>query len=109
KHGEKLPMTALEIQAAAIIAQHPEYHALFMDADAAVARDWTAAQGENNPFLHLSLHLAIEEQLSIDQPSGIRAAVTALHDRLGDHHAAMHHALECLGETLWRAQRDHAA
>jgi hypothetical protein len=106
KQQERLPMTELEIKAGAIVGQHPEYHAVFADADAALARDWGVADGEANPFLHLSLHLAIEEQLAIDQPTGIRAAISALQARLGDPHAATHRALECLGEALWRAQRD---
>ena len=58
-----------------------------------------------NPFLHLSLHLAISEQVSIDQPPGIRAAFEALRRRL-DPHEAEHVILECLGETLWRSQRE---
>ncbi len=58
-----------------------------------------------NPFLHLSLHLAIEEQLSIDQPPGIRAAFEAACQHRGDRHDAMHDALECLGEMLFDAQR----
>jgi len=60
--------------AADIVAMHPEYHALLETGEAALAREWTPEDGETNPFLHLSLHLAIEEQLSIDQPPGIRAA-----------------------------------
>ncbi len=106
KHQAGLPGTAIELMAADIIAHHPEYHDLLADADEAIQRDWTPEQGETNPFLHLSLHLAIEEQLSIDQPPGIRAAFSALQHRLGDRHAALHEILECLGETIWRANRD---
>jgi len=104
KRVGKLPATPLETQAADIVALHPEYHAL-MDEDA-LARDWTPEDGEQNPFLHLSLHLAIEEQLSIDQPPGIRAAFESRLRRHGDRHAALHDILECLGETLWRAQHN---
>lgn len=105
KRLEKLPATPLETLAADIIALHPEYHALLAD-PAAIVRDWTPEHGEQNPFLHLSLHLAIEEQLSIDQPPGIRAAFETRLSRDGDRHAALHVLLECLGETLWRAQRE---
>ncbi len=97
--------TALEDLAARIVADHPEYHALIEARDEALARDWTPESGEANPFLHLSLHLAIEEQLSIDQPFGIRAAFDALLARRGERHAALHDVLECLGETIWQAQR----
>ncbi|MGE5469131.1 MAG: DUF1841 family protein [Ignavibacteria bacterium] len=106
KRREKLPATPLETLAADIVELHPEYHALLESGDAAFARDWTPEQGETNPFLHLSLHLAIAEQLQIDQPPGIRAACDALSTKHGDRHAALHDILECLGETIWRAQRD---
>ncbi|HEX8986463.1 MAG TPA: DUF1841 family protein [Rhodocyclaceae bacterium] len=106
KRREKLPATPLETLAADIVALHPEYQPLLESGDAALARDWTPEDGEANPFLHLSLHLAIAEQLQIDQPPGIRAACDALAARHGDRHAALHDVLDCLGETLWRAQRD---
>ena len=108
KRREGLPAEALEIQAADIIELHPEYHALLASGDEALAREWTPEQGETNPFLHLSLHLAIEEQLSIDQPPGIRAIFDQLLARRGDRHAALHDILECLGETVWRAGQDQA-
>jgi hypothetical protein len=109
KHRAREVLTPLEDMAARIVALHPEYQPLFEDADAALARDWTPESGEANPFLHLSLHLAIEEQLSIDQPFGIRAAFEALLARRGDRHAALHVVLECLGETIWQAQRNGGA
>jgi len=107
KRRQGLPATALETQAAAIALQHPEYQGLLED-DGAIERDWSPEDGQTNPFLHLSLHLALEEQLAIDQPPGIRAALTSLQDKLDDRHRALHAAIECLAETLWRAQRDHA-
>lgn len=97
-------LTPMESTAAAIIELHPEYHALLADPDAR-EREFTPEDGVINPFLHLSLHLAIEEQLSIDQPAGLRAAFDAACARRGDRHAALHDALECLGETLFNAQR----
>lgn len=106
KRREALPATPLETIAADIVALHPEYHPLLDAGEDALARDWTPEHGEANPFLHLSLHLAIEEQLSIDQPPGLRAAFESRLQRHGERHAALHDILECLGETLWRAQRD---
>lgn len=107
KRLQALPATPLETIAADIVVLHPEYHPLLEGADA-LTRDWTPEDGATNPFLHLSLHLAIAEQLSIDQPPGIRAAYESRRSRHGDHHAALHDILECLGATLWRAQRDRA-
>lgn len=107
KRREKLPATPLETIAADLIDMHPEYHALLADADA-LQREWTPEDGQTNPFLHLSLHLAVAEQLQIDQPPGIKAACAALAARHGELHAALHDILDCLGETIWRAQRDKA-
>lgn len=104
-----LELTQLQRMAAGIVALHPEYHGLLEGGEAAVAREWTPEQGETNPFLHLSLHLAVEEQLSIDQPPGIVALFASLLLSRTDRHAALHEVLECLGETVWQAQRNAAA
>jgi Domain of unknown function (DUF1841) len=104
KHRERLPLVGAEVTAADIAARHPEYHALLADPGAALDKEWTPEGGQMNPFLHLSLHLAIHEQVSIDQPPGIRAALAALRAKM-EPHAAEHVLLECLGEAIWRAQR----
>ena len=104
KHQERLPLVGAEVAAADLAARHPEYHALLADADGARDKEWTPEGGEMNPFLHLSLHLAIHEQLSIDQPPGIRAAFERLVGRM-DRHDAEHILLEKLAETVWQAQR----
>jgi len=108
KHRERQVLEGAETTAADLIEQHPEYHALLENPEAAVEQEFTPEGGQMNPFLHLSLHLAIADQISIDQPPGIRAAYHALRKRL-DVHEAEHVILECLGETLWRAQRDGSA
>lgn len=105
KHLAREVLTPMESTAANIITMHPEYQALLEDPDS-IDRDFTPEDGVINPFLHLSLHLAIEEQLSIDQPPGLRAAFDAACVRQGERHAALHDALECLGETLFEAQRN---
>lgn len=105
KRSERLVLEPLEDIAAGIVALHPEYQGLLEEGD--VSREFSPEGGETNPFLHLSLHLAIEEQLAIDQPPGIRAAFEQILARLGDRHEALHQVLDCLGETLWRAQRDN--
>ncbi|HUG58154.1 MAG TPA: DUF1841 family protein, partial [Candidimonas sp.] len=55
-------------------------------------------------FLHMSMHLAINEQLSIDQPPGIKAAFQGLL-ATRDAHEAAHVIMEALGEVIWEAQR----
>jgi len=105
KHRERLVLEGAEATAADLIEQHPEYHALLESPQTAIEQEFTPESGQMNPFLHLSLHLAIADQIGIDQPPGIRAAYHALRTRL-EVHQAEHAILECLGETLWRAQRE---
>lgn len=104
KHLERMPLVGAEVTAADLAVRHPEYHALLANPDAALEQEWSPEGGQMNPFLHLSLHLAIHEQVSIDQPPGIRAAFESLRARM-DPHDAEHVLLECLGETIWAAQR----
>ena len=107
KHRERLILEGAEATAADLIAEHPEYHALLESPEAAIEQEFTPEGGQMNPFLHLSLHLAIAEQISIDQPHGIKAAYFALRQKM-DVHDAEHAIMECLGETIWRSQRDKA-
>jgi hypothetical protein len=108
KHRERTLLEGAEVTAADLILQHPEYHSLLENPTAALEQEFTPESGQMNPFLHLSLHLAVAEQVSIDQPPGIRSAYQALRTRL-EVHAAEHAILECLGEALWRAQRQGGA
>jgi hypothetical protein len=105
KYRAGRPLSGLEQKAVAIIALHPEYHAIVEDPERHLPRDYGPEGGEINPFLHLSLHLAVDEQLAIDQPAGLRAEFERLRAKHGDEHAALHDVLECLGETVWQAQR----
>ena len=99
------PMTPMEAVAAPWVAEHPEYHAELADVDAALAASYTVDDGRPNPFLHLSMHLSISEQVAIDQPSGIRQAFGLLAARRGSAHEAQHEVMECLGEMIWASQR----
>ena len=99
------PLVGIETMALDVILAHPEYHEVLDHPEKYRDRDYV---DQPNPFLHMSLHMALEEQLSIDQPPGIAVRFQALARRHGDRHEALHHALECLAETVWRAQRDNA-
>ena len=99
------PLEAIELLASQWIDEHPEYHAEFADVDAALASMTQAEAGRENPFLHLSMHLSISEQCSIDQPRGIRQAVELLAARRNDLHAAHHEVMDCLGRMVWESQR----
>ena len=99
------PMDALETLAGQWLLEHPEYEEDLADLEAALARVYDGAGGRGNPFLHLSMHLSISEQCSIDQPQGIRQAVELLAARRNSLHDAHHEAMECLGQMLWESQR----
>lgn len=100
------PLAGIETLALQVVLLHPEYHELLSHPERVRDRDYV---DESNPFLHMSLHVALEEQLSIDQPPGISALFEGILLNTGDRHSALHEALECLAETVWRAQRERAA
>ena len=99
------PVAGIETIVLDVMLAHPEYHAMLCEPERYRERDYV---DEGNPFLHMSLHVALEEQLSIDQPPGIARHFATLAARAGDRHEALHEAIECLAETVWRAQRDGA-
>ena len=107
KRRAGLPAEPLEHQVADVIAQHPEYHALLESGAAALERDWTPESGQENPFLHMGLHLGLREQVATDRPAGIAALYRELASRHGLH-AAEHRMAECLAEALWLAQRNNS-
>ena len=99
-------LTPLEDLAAQLVAKHPEYHSVLEDVQH-LDTDYSPEQGVANPFLHLMMHLTIEEQISIDQPSGIREHFQRLTRKLDSEHDAQHRMMECLSEMIWLAQRNH--
>ncbi len=105
KYRSGQPLEGLEATALATILLHPEYHAILEQPDRFEDRDYLPEAGEVNPFLHMSLHLALAEQLSIDQPPGIAQRYRALAAKLGSEHDALHKLVDCLAETIWQAQR----
>jgi hypothetical protein len=109
KYRRAESLSPLEQITLELILLHPEYHALLDAPERLHHHDFGPEGGELNPFLHLSLHLAVEEQLSIDQPLGIRGKYDALVKKTGSEHEAKHGVLECLGETIWQAQRTGTA
>ena len=106
KHVAQAPLTPLEATIADIIGAHPEYQTLMSNQEAAVSFEPSATSGAENPFLHLGLHLAVRDQVSIDRPPGVRELHRLLQARYGDSHRAEHVLMEALGEILWQAQRN---
>ncbi|BAN35799.1 hypothetical protein SCD_n01988 [Sulfuricella denitrificans skB26] len=109
KFHARQPLSGLETIALELMQQHPEYHAIFDNPERYVERDYLPESGETNPFLHLGLHLAIREQVPIDQPRGIAAHYRRLLEKMGSTHDAEHLIMDCLAEMIWQAQRNHTA
>ncbi|MEZ2743482.1 DUF1841 family protein [Paenalcaligenes hominis] len=103
KYRQKQLLSPLENMAVNLVQQHPEYHDLLASPEA-THHEFSVEKGQTNPFLHLSMHLAIQEQLSIDQPPGIKQAYDRLVATL-DPHEATHRIMDALGEIIWEAQR----
>jgi len=99
------PMEPIEMLASEWIQRHPEYHPQLADIEQALADMTVPTPAHDNPFLHLSMHLSVSEQCSIDQPPGIRQAVELLAARLDSLHDAHHAVMECLGQMIWDSQQ----
>lgn len=99
------PLEPLEQLIAGVIGEHPEYQPALTAAERALGREYLPEMGETNPFLHMGMHIALQEQLGSQRPEGIVEIYQQLCRRLGDRHAVEHRMIECLGETLWEAQR----
>ena len=112
KAQDNAALEAIETIASLWIDEHPEYHTDLEDIEASLLslnQVITTDDSKTNPFLHLSMHLTITEQCSIDQPRGIRQAVELLTARLDSLHDAHHVVMECLGQMIWDAQQNKRA
>ncbi|MBK1720985.1 DUF1841 family protein [Thiocystis violacea] len=103
------PLEPLEHQIAELVRRHPEYQRVLEAGDAGLDQDFSVDLGQPNPFFHLGLHLAVIEQLSIDQPRGIRALYQSLLREVGDQHSLDHRIMECLTQMLWMTQQGSGA
>lgn len=106
KFQQQQPLTAIEKMAVEIIHMHPEYQPILDQPDRYLQQAYYPEMGETNPFLHMSLHLSIQEQISINQPIGITPAYGKLCTQFQAAHEAQHALIECLAETIWLAQKN---
>ena len=108
KHKKQLPLGALEQMVLDVILQHPEYHVILeKDEKEISAMEFTPEMGMTNPFLHMGMHIAILEQIGSNRPSGITSLYQQLLPKYPSAHDLEHRIMECLGESLWLAQRNN--
>jgi len=106
KLQQKMPLEPMEALIGDVIEIHPEYHSLLETGDNIRQQEFTPEQGQTNPFLHMGMHIALREQLGADRPPGISATHQKLVAQKGQHEAE-HSMMECLGHSLWSAQRNN--
>ena len=106
KLQQQLLLEPMEALIADVIENHPEYHALLEAGDDIQQQEFTPDQGQTNPFLHMGMHIALREQAGTDRPLGVSAIHQKLVSQKGQHEAE-HSMMECLGQTLWNAQRNN--
>ena len=99
-------LDAMETRIARVIEMHPEYHQMLTNAHH-LGNEYHPEMGQTNPFLHMGLHLGLQEQVALDRPEGIQAIYQKLGHQLGDVHDTEHAMMECLAESLWLSQRDN--
>lgn len=104
KYRDSSILQPLESLVAGVIIQHPEYHEL-LENPAALDAEFDPESGQSNPFLHMGLHISLQEQIGADRPTGIRELYEMGLQNLGDAHTLEHRLMECLAEMLWEAQR----
>jgi len=107
KFKQQTTLTDLEKIAVEVISMHPEYHSILDNPEKYMEQTYFPEQGETNPFLHLSLHLSIIEQININQPIGIKNSYEQLRQHHQETHRAQHDLLDCLAETIWYSQRNN--
>lgn len=103
KYQQQQPLEPLEIIIKDVILAHPEYHS-HLQANK-LEFDYLPQIGQTNPFLHLSLHIALYEQLAANRPVGIKSLYLRGCKRWQDQHKVEHLMLDCLAQTLWEAQQ----
>jgi Domain of unknown function (DUF1841) len=109
KYRQRKTLSGMEVIALEVILLHPEYHGILEDPEQYLDKDYSPELGVTNPFLHMVMHIAIKEQLSINQPAGICERFNHLLNNTGNEHDATHQMMECLAEMIWQAQRNQTA
>lgn len=106
KHKNKLPLEPVEVIISDVILEHPEYHSYLDDKEESYHNDFKPEQNQTNPFLHMGMHIALKEQVNSNRPNGISELFNKIVSNSVSIHDAEHKMMECLGQSLWEAQRN---
>jgi uncharacterized protein DUF1841 len=106
KFNNKQALEPLEKLILDVILAHPEYHGVLEKGLKSLELEYFPEAGSVNPFLHMSMHIAIKEQVDTDRPAGIRELCINLLEKTADQHETEHRIMDCLAESLWLAQRN---
>lgn len=108
KHKNRLPLEPIELLISEVITEHPEYHHYLDEKESSANNDFRPEQNETNPFLHMGMHIALKEQVKSNRPAGINEVFNKIISRSVSIHDAEHKMMECLGQSLWEAQRNQS-
>lgn len=100
KHLKQLPLEPMEKQLIEVILLHPEYRTVLEDPATFQRQEFTP---EENPFIHLSLHMTVREQIQLDRPIGVKQIYQTWCEQQTAHDAE-HKMMMCLAQLLWKAQ-----
>lgn len=106
KVNKQLPLEPLETIISQVILEHPEYHSYLDNKEDSLNHEFTPEQDQTNPFLHMGMHIALKEQVGTNRPEGISDVFNSLMSQSDSVHDAEHRMMECLGQSLWEAQRN---
>jgi len=106
KHQHQKPLEALEQQIVDVIIDHPEYLYLFENPEKYIDYDFNPEIEPTNPFMHLSMHLAIRDQVNTNQPAGIRDLFVTAVNKKGDALDVEHCFMQVLITEMYSIQNE---
>lgn len=101
KHLKGTTLDAVESELLAVILLHPEYHSLFDSAQ----KEKQEFIPEENPYIHMSLHMAIREQIRMDKPLGTKEIYNNLQKIKQNPHEVEHIMMTVMAKLLWESQQ----
>jgi len=80
---------------AKILLDHPEYEEIFEDTEILDGREFDAGTS-GNPFLHISFHKMVDDQLASGRPEEVRFFLESMEDKGYDRHEIVHALMKIL-------------